>query len=98
GKQYLTGSARPVIIMKAATLLLALGVFPAFGGSRAAPIRLYIHFQQDPPGAVLESIQEELSDIMVPAGMEFEWRSLNKTLGNEVSVELAVIHFKGTCD
>ena len=86
------------MIMKAATLLLALGVFPAFGGSRAAPIRLYIHFQQDPPDAVLESIQEELSDIMVPAGMEFEWRSLSKTLGNEVSVELAVIHFKGTCD
>ena len=84
--------------MKVATLLLALGVFPAFGGSRVAPVRLYIHFQQDPPDAVLEAIQEELSNIMVPAGMEFDWRSLNDTKGNEVSVELAVIHFKGTCD
>jgi hypothetical protein len=84
--------------MKAAMWLLALGVFPAFGGSRVAPVRLYIHFQQDPPDAVLEAIQEELSNIMVPAGMEFEWRLLNDTKGNEVSVELAVIHFKGTCD
>jgi hypothetical protein len=84
--------------MKNALVLLALGVFPAFGGSRIAPTRLYIHFQQDPPDAVLESIEEELTNIMVPAGMEFEWRSLKNTLGNEVSVELAVIHFKGTCD
>lgn len=84
--------------MKPAILLLALGVFPAFGGSRVAPVRLYIHFQQDPPDAVLESIQEELANIMVPAGMEFDWRYLKDTKGNEVSVELAVIHFKGTCD
>jgi len=78
--------------------MLALGVFPAFGGSRVAPIRLYFHFQQDPPDAVLDSIQEELSSIMVPAGLDLEWRSLSNTTGSEVSVELAVIHFKGTCD
>lgn len=84
--------------MKALILCLALGVFPAFGGGRIVPIRLYIHFQQQPPPAVLESIQEELEDIMVPVGMQFEWRSLADSMGNEVSVELAVIHFKGTCD
>jgi hypothetical protein len=59
---------------------------------------LYFHFQQDPPDAVLESIKEELSNIMVPAGLELEWRALDTTKGKEVSVELAVIHFKGTCD
>ncbi len=84
--------------MKAALLVLALGVFPAFSGSRVAPIRLYIHFQHEPPDAVREAIQEELDDIMVPSGLEFEWRSLASTTGTEVSVELAVIHFKGTCD
>ena len=84
--------------MKTALFMLALGVFPAFGGGRIAPIRLYFHFQQDPPDAVLEAMQEELSNIMVPAGLELEWRSLNTTMGNEVSVELAVVHFKGTCD
>ena len=84
--------------MKAALLLLAVGVFPTFGGSRVAPIRLYIHFQQDPPDAVLEFMQEELSNIMMPIGMDFEWRSLNATTGSEVSAELAVIHFKGACN
>lgn len=84
--------------MKTALFLMALGVFPAFGGGRVAPIRLYFHFQQDPPDAVLESIQEELSNIMVPVGLDLEWRSLSTTQGNEVSVELAVIHFKGDCN
>jgi len=84
--------------MKALILCLALGTFPAFGGNRIAPIRLYIHFQQQPPDAVLESIQEELATIMVPTGIDFEWRLLSETKGNEVSVELAVVHFKGACD
>lgn len=84
--------------MKALILCLALGAFPAFGGSRIAPIRLYIQFQQQPPDAVLESIQEELATIMVPAGIDFDWRLLSESKGNEVSVELAVIHFKGICD
>jgi len=84
--------------MKSLIFCLTLAAFPAFGGSRVAPVRLYIHFQQQPPDAVLESIQEELATIMVPAGIDFEWRSLSATMGNEVSVELAVIHFKGACD
>jgi hypothetical protein len=83
--------------MKGIMVVLALGVLPAFGGSRTAPIRLYTQFQHQPPNAVLEAIQEELESIMVPAGIDFEWRSLANSTGNEVSVELAVIHFKGTC-
>jgi len=84
--------------MKSLMVVLALGVLPAFGGNRVAPIRLYVQFQHQPPDAVLEAIQEELENIMVPAGMAFEWRSLAATQGNEVSVELAVIHFKGSCE
>jgi hypothetical protein len=83
--------------MKAIVFYLALSVFPAFGGSRIAPTHLYIDFQQDPPEVLLESIQEELANIMLPTTIEFEWRSLAASKGNEVSPELAVIHFKGTC-
>ena len=79
-------------------IVLMLGVLPAFGGGRIAPVRLYVQFQHEPSDAVLEAIQEELENIMVPSGMGFEWRSLATTMGNEVSVELAVIHFKGSCD
>jgi len=84
--------------MKASVLCLTLGVVSAFGGSREASIRLYTHFQQQPPDAVLESLQEELANIMLPMGLGFEWRSLDASKGNEVSAELAVIHFKGRCD
>jgi len=83
--------------MKGIMVFLMLGVIPAFGGSRTAPIRLYTQFQHQPPDAVLEAIQEELQNVMMPAGIDFEWRSLANSMGNEVSVELAVIHFKGTC-
>jgi hypothetical protein len=34
---------------------------------------------------------------MLPTTIEFEWRSLAASKGNEVSPELAVIHFQGTC-
>jgi hypothetical protein len=84
--------------MQGLIFVLALGVLPAFGGNAVAPVRLYVQFQHEPPDAVLDSIQVELQTIMVPAGMGFEWRSLAKTTGSEISVELAVIHFKGTCD
>ena len=43
--------------MKGIMVVLVLGVVPAFGGSRVAPIRLYTHFQHQPlsPG---ESVGE----------------------------------------
>lgn len=83
--------------MKAIVFCLALDVFPAFGGSRVVRTRRYVDFQLDPPDALLESIHEELADIMLPTTIEFEWRSLATSKGNEVSPELAVIHFQGTC-
>ena len=84
--------------MRNVVACLALAVLPAFSGSREAPVRLYTQFQQEPPDTVLESIQEELENIMLPIGMGFEWRNLATTTGTEVSAELAVIHFKGHCD
>lgn len=62
--------------MKAIVFCLALDVFPAFGGSRVVPTRRYVDFQLDPPDALLESIHEELADIMLPTTIEFERRSL----------------------
>ena len=47
---------------------------------------------------VFESLQAELATIMAPAGIRFEWRSLKGVRGDEVSVELVVVQFKGTCD
>ena len=85
--------------MKLAILCLGLGALPGLAGQRAhlAPITLYTQFEQDPPGAVLEALQDELKSIMAPMGITFDWRSLSGDRGG-VSVELAVITFRGHCD
>ena len=87
--------------MKRFLIYLALGLLPAFGeplGGHVAPITLYTNFQQPPSQAVQEALQDELEQIMAPIGLRFTWHSLAGVRGNEVSVELAVISFKGRCD
>ena len=87
--------------MKALFLGLMLAALPAFGEHQEtslAPIALYIRFQQEPPLAVAEALQDEVNSIMAPMGLRFTWRALAGVSGSEVSVELAVITFKGTCD
>jgi hypothetical protein len=87
--------------MKWLLFCLAAGVLPAAGEPREAPvatITLYTHFQQDPPEAVLEAIQTELESIMSPMGLHFRWRDLSAASGSEVSIELAVVNFKGECE
>jgi len=87
--------------MNVLAFCLALGVLPAFGETllgRVAPITLYSNFQNEPPQTIREAIHDELEQIMSPIGMQFEWRSLSGVRGSEVSVELAVVTFKGRCD
>jgi hypothetical protein len=62
------------------------------------PATLYTEFQQAPPAAVLDSIRGESAAIMGRLGIGLDWRSLAGAHGNEVSLQLAVIHFQGRCD
>jgi hypothetical protein len=77
-------------------LCLTLGVLPGFSENRqtpqVAPVALYTHFDQEPSEGVVEALH------MIPMGMTFEWRALDGVRGNELSVELAVLTFKGRCD
>jgi len=78
----------------------ALGAVPLFAGGSPAvysPVTLYTAFQQTPPGAVVEAIESELDQIMLPAGIRLDWHPLTDA-GGRVSSQLAVIHFKGDCD
>ena len=73
---------------------------PLFTGGRPAiysPVTLYTAFQQAPPDAVVEAIQSELDNIMLPAGLHFDWHPLTEA-GGRVSSQLAVVHFIGQCD
>lgn len=80
---------------------LALAVLPAPGQSTerpVAPVTLYTQFAQAPPEAVFAALRSELNGIMDSAGLSFEWRSLESVTGSDVSVELVVVSFKGSCD
>lgn len=79
---------------------VVLYALPSFAGGRPAissQITLYTAFQQIPPDAVVEAIQNELDSIMLPAGLLFDWYPLTEA-GGRVSSQLAVVHFKGQCD
>lgn len=87
--------------MKLAVFCLLAGAYPGWSDTRGAmfaPITLYTQFQQAPPVGVLEALQDEVEKIMAPIGLRFEWRNLAESAGHEVSAELAVVTFKGTCD
>ncbi len=86
--------------MKLWLFCLMLGVLPSFGKDRpqeAVPITLYTKFEGPVSTEVLAAIREETAAIMEPIGIAFDWRNLSDATGSEVSVELAVITFKGTC-
>ncbi len=86
--------------MKLWLFCLMLGVLPGFGGNlpqEPVPVTLYTKFAHEVPTGVLAAIQQEVSVIMEPIGISFDWRSLSQADGSEVSIELAVITFKGTC-
>jgi hypothetical protein len=83
------------------TLGLLLAVLPASGEIKvarsAAPVTVYTQFEQAPAEGVLTALQDEVASIMAPIGLHFEWRSLERSTGREIAVELVVATFKGTC-
>jgi hypothetical protein len=60
-------------------------------------ITVYTHFEQSYSPTAVETMRHELAAIMGPMGLEFAWRDLDASRGNEVSVELVVVTFKGKC-
>ncbi|HJT89547.1 MAG TPA: c-type cytochrome, partial [Bryobacteraceae bacterium] len=82
-------------------LLGLVGALPILAAERDASvplIKLYTDFQHQPPRDVVQAIHTELDAILSPIGLTFAWQSLDTVQGNELSVRLAVIHFKGACD
>jgi len=79
---------------------VVLYALPSFAGGRPAissQVTLYTAFQQAPPDGVAPAIESELGNIMLPAGLHFDWHPLSEA-GGRVSFQLAVVHFKGQCD
>lgn len=87
------------MLNKTVVLSLLLAALPAAGQERRAdpPIAVYTSFQQPVPPAVLQALRDELDDLMEPALLHLEWRSVAGVSGTEVSSELAVVKFLGHC-
>ena len=60
-------------------------------------VTVYTQFEHPSSAISVATMKEELDDIMGPLGLDFTWRDLHASSGNEVSVELVVVSFKGTC-
>ena len=87
--------------MNMALFCLLAAALPLAGETRwvtAASITLYTSFQQEPPRAVLEALQEEVEAIMAPIGLRFDWRKPEGVRGDKIFAELAVVTFQGRCD
>jgi hypothetical protein len=66
--------------------------------SAPSAITVYTQFDHDYSSASIEQMKEELVLLMSPLGLDIAWRDLNRAQGNEVSAELVVVTFKGSCD
>ena len=60
-------------------------------------VTVYTQFQKPYSAISLDEMKHELAAIMGPLGLDFTWRSLDAVRGNEVSAELVVVTFQGTC-
>ncbi len=61
-------------------------------------ITVYTQFESASSAVSIEVMKEELESIMHPLGVDFTWRDLHDSTGSQVSVELVVVSFKGTCE
>ena len=61
-----------------------------------APITIFTQFDTLSSNIVIESLKAELSDIMDPVGLHFDWRSIDVDR-NAITAELVVVKFRGTC-
>ncbi len=80
---------------------LAMAALPVAGEPRAvseSPITLYTKFQVAPPKDVPQAMEQELASIFSPVGLHFEWRSLADAGPGQVTAELVVVNFLGTCN
>ena len=60
-------------------------------------ITVYTQFENTPSAVSASTMRQDLEAIMDPMGLQFTWRDLRGSSGSEVSVELVVVSFKGTC-
>jgi hypothetical protein len=65
------------------------------GGS--SPIAVFMDFKSEPSGEAVLQMEQEISNIMKPSGLEFDWRMMKDRQTGESFRDLIVFTFKGHC-
>lgn len=82
--------------------LILLGILGALSALAAdgvvAGMVLYADYQQEIPVTIRQTIHDEVDSIISPTGLTLEWQSLADRRGDEVSVGVVFVRFKGACD
>jgi len=77
---------------------LLLAVLPALAQPvQVAPVIIYTQYQKKPSTVVADSIRKEVEAILSPMGLPLGWKQLEGARGDDVAIDLAVVHFLGNC-
>ena len=61
------------------------------------PIAVFMDFQSQPSAAAVAQMKREISAIMKPSGLAFDWRMINDRRLGDSFHDLLVLSFKGRC-
>ena len=67
------------------------------GPGSTAPLTIYTGFPGGYSADLMGALKAQLTAILGPIGLKFQWRDLKTARGNEVVEELVVVSFKGDC-
>jgi len=62
-----------------------------------APIAVFMDFQEEPSPEAISVMEREISNIMKPSGLQFDWRMMKDRQAGESFRDLVVFTFKGHC-
>jgi hypothetical protein len=62
-----------------------------------SPIAVFMDFKSEPSIEAISQMQREISTIMQPSGLEFDWRMMQNRQAGESFRDLVVFTFKGHC-
>jgi hypothetical protein len=62
-----------------------------------SPIAVFMDFKSQPSVEAISQMEQEISTIMKPSGLEFDWRMMQDRRAGESFSDLVVFTFKGHC-
>jgi hypothetical protein len=65
------------------------------GGAPA--IAVFMDFESEPSAEALSQMEREITSIMKPSGLQFDWRMMKNRRSGESFLDLVVVNFKGSC-